>query len=99
VVTCTLPLAFLWLETAAASFKLIFWMMADLLRPVPAAGAPAFCTKNTSSVGGYLSHTGPVSRASLHDQRQPHQVTASWYSGSDAEDARTVNVGLSPMTA
>lgn len=29
-------------------------MMDDLFRPVPAAGAPAFCTKKTSSVGGYL---------------------------------------------
>ena len=29
-------------------------MIFDLFRPVPAALAPAFCTKNTSSVGGYL---------------------------------------------
>jgi hypothetical protein len=27
--------------------------MEDLLSPVPAAGAPAFWTKKTSSVGGY----------------------------------------------
>lgn len=29
-------------------------MTFDLLRPVPAAAAPAFWTKKTSSVGGYL---------------------------------------------
>lgn len=31
-------------------------MMADLFKPVPAAAAPAFWTKNTSSVGSYLSY-------------------------------------------
>lgn len=30
-------------------------MMDDFSRPVPAARAPAFCTKNTSSLGGYLA--------------------------------------------
>jgi len=29
-------------------------MIEDLLRPVPAAGTPAFWTKKTSSRGGYL---------------------------------------------
>jgi hypothetical protein len=29
-------------------------MIADLFKPVPAAAAPAFCTKNISSVVGYL---------------------------------------------
>lgn len=37
-----------------ASLSDIFWIMADLLRPVPASRAPAFWTKKTSSVGGYL---------------------------------------------
>lgn len=34
----------------------IFWIMLDLFSPVPASAAPAFCTKNTSSVAGYLFH-------------------------------------------
>jgi hypothetical protein len=52
---CTDPLAFLWLamEGVTADSE-IFWMMADLAMPVPAAGAPAFWTKNISSVAGYL---------------------------------------------
>lgn len=41
------------LRTASASASEIFWMMEDLFRPVPAAGAPAFWTKKTSSLGGY----------------------------------------------
>lgn len=40
--------------TASTCVREIFWMMADLLRPVPAARAPAFWTKKTSSVGSYL---------------------------------------------
>jgi len=39
---------------SSASANEIFSMMADLFRPVPAAAAPAFCTKKTSFVGGYL---------------------------------------------
>lgn len=50
VVTLTRPAASLLLETAAASAREIFSIMADLCRPVPAFLAPAFCTKNTSSV-------------------------------------------------
>jgi hypothetical protein len=42
------------MRTASASDREIFWMMDDLFRPVPAAGAPAFWTKKTSSLGGYL---------------------------------------------
>lgn len=42
------------LRTFSASAREIFWMIEDLFSPVPAAGAPAFWTKNTSSVGGYL---------------------------------------------
>jgi len=38
----------------SASASEIFSMMADLFKPVPAAVAPAFCTKKTSFVGGYL---------------------------------------------
>ena len=53
--TCTEPLAFLWLAIAGVTAESeIFWMMADFAMPVPAAGAPAFCTKNISSVAGYL---------------------------------------------
>lgn len=40
--------------TLAAWAREIFSMMLFLFSPVPAAKAPAFCTKNTSSVGGYL---------------------------------------------
>jgi hypothetical protein len=39
---------------ASTSAREIFWMMADLLRPVPASTDPAFWTKKTSSVGSYL---------------------------------------------
>lgn len=47
--------ALLWLEMlGVTSERAIFWMTADLARPVPAARAPAFWAKNTSSVAGYL---------------------------------------------
>jgi hypothetical protein len=49
-VTLTRPAASLLLETAAASAREIFSMIADLCRPVPASLAPAFWTKKTSSV-------------------------------------------------
>lgn len=40
--------------TAAASERGIFSITADLFRPVPAALAPAFCVKYTSSFTVYL---------------------------------------------
>jgi hypothetical protein len=46
----TRPTASLLLETAAASAREIFSMIADLFRPVLAFLAPAFWTKKTSSV-------------------------------------------------
>lgn len=57
-VTDTSPEAFFRPVTAATSASEIFWMMADLFRPVPASRAPAFCAKKTSSVGGYLHGRG-----------------------------------------
>jgi hypothetical protein len=51
----TSPAASLLLETAAASAKEIFSIIADLCRPVLAFLAPAFWTKNTSSVSFDLS--------------------------------------------
>lgn len=50
--TVTVALSNSPLRTASASASEIFWMMEDLFNPVPAAGAPAFWTKNTSSLGG-----------------------------------------------
>ncbi len=41
-VTVTLPVAFRSRETASASGREIFWMMADLAIPVPAAFEPEF---------------------------------------------------------
>ena len=53
--TLTEPLAFFWLAMKGVTVdRDIFWMMADLERPVPAAFAPAFWTKNISSLAGYL---------------------------------------------
>jgi hypothetical protein len=55
--TVTCPLTFLLPpETAIARPtwpRFTFCTIADLFKPVPAAGAPAFWTKKTSSVGGY----------------------------------------------
>jgi hypothetical protein len=62
------------LDTDAAALNEIFWMMFDLFRPVPAAAAPAFCTKKTSSVGGYLLRCQIIRRTSL---RNTYQTTAS----------------------
>jgi len=45
---------------SSASAREIFSIMADLFRPVPAAAAPAFCTKKTSFVGGYLNMLVPT---------------------------------------
>jgi len=42
------------LRTFSASAREIFWMIEDLFKPVPAAGAPAFWTKKTSSRAGCL---------------------------------------------
>lgn len=74
--------------------------MDDLFRPVPAAGAPAFWTKKTSSVGGYLFLY--VSFPSTHRRYlmwfvSAYHVTASWNSGSDSEDASKVKDGSLPM--
>jgi hypothetical protein len=42
-------------------------MMADFAMPVPAAGAPAFWTKNISSVAGYLVNES-ISRLLCHPE-------------------------------
>ena len=95
VVTVTRPEALRKLETASASARAIFWMIADLFRPVPAAIAPAFCTKNISSVGGYLlmavsEHGGDLPGLTYH-------TTASWNSGSESVRATNVRVGFEPI--
>lgn len=68
VTTSTLPATLLspLAVTLATWLRAIFWVMADFCRPVPAALAPAFWTKNTSSVGGYLCVS---MRWGLHEQK------------------------------
>lgn len=87
------------LRRASASSMEIFWMMEDLFSPVPASGAPAFCTKNISFVGGYLMHTmsGPFCTQHGWDT---HHVTASWKRMSpSADSAIWVSDGLLPITS
>lgn len=60
-VTLTRPAASLLLETAAASAREIFSMMADLCSPVLEFLAPAFWTKKTSSVSLDLIKASKVS--------------------------------------
>lgn len=65
------PVALRTFETAAASSSEILRMTLDLFSPVPAADAPAFCTKNISSVGGYLriEYVRPVGFVQMDDSR------------------------------
>jgi hypothetical protein len=78
-------------------------MIEDLFSPVPAAGAPAFWTKNTSSVGGYLiaiADQRPSTKAwRCRDRCQAYHVTASWNMGSESEEAIKVKDGLRPITS
>jgi hypothetical protein len=69
-------------------------MTADLARPVPAAFAPAFCAKKTSSVGGYLEQISNSLRPILYGL---YQTTASWNKGSESVAAISVNDGSSPI--
>lgn len=106
--TVTKPVALVVFLTASACDREIFWMMADLLSPVPAARAPAFWTKKTSSVGSYLHPTSqsPHGHTRTHSQQRQdpgglestNQTTASWYRGSVATSDMRVRVGLEPMT-
>jgi hypothetical protein len=98
----TEPLAFRWLTMAGVTAESeIFWMMADFAMPVPAAGAPAFWTKNISSVAGYLVNES-ISRLLCYREVDycgivTYHTGASWNMGSDSVWLSNVKVGLGPM--
>lgn len=97
----TCPVALAWPLTASACDSAIFWMMADLFSPVPAALAPAFWTKKTSSVGSnllYVQLTSQVrSFTGLKLRGFTYQTTASWNKGSVSVSAISDRVGSEPM--
>ena len=74
-------------------------MIADFLRPVLAFLAPAFWTKNTSSVSLDLESKleAIFPRLGLISVLDTYHTTASWNRGSFGECAILVRVGASPM--
>jgi hypothetical protein len=73
-------------------------MMLDLFKPVPASFAPAFWTKKTSSVGGYLYLVNVPVRVRT-DAYQTDQTTASWNRGSFALEAINVSDTFEPRSS
>jgi hypothetical protein len=103
--TVTVAAARVPLRTFSASASEIFWMIEDLFKPVPAAGAPAFWTKKTSSAEGDL--VSRVARLELRAKSTrssdvasfSYHTTASWKIGSVSEVAIKVRDGLVPITS
>ena len=83
------PFANVWADSSE-----IFWTMLDLFSPVPAAAAPAFWTKKTSSVSGYLLHCQKLVVGA--ENFETDQTTASWKIGSSSLVAITWRVGSDP---
>lgn len=88
--TVTKPVALVVFLTASACDREIFWMMADLLSPVPAAGAPAFWTKKTSSVGSYLHPTSQSPRKHTHTHTLPATTGPRWFGEHEPDDGLVV---------